>query len=321
MWEASAALDPSFAITHRNLAVAYMHQASGADLTKAIGELEKAVSLEHKYALHFTELDELYEKAGTPIEKRLPLFRQNASIVARRDDALNRAVALEVVNGQLDDAIRTMTDHTFAVAEGANLNVVDHWTDAHILRAQTEIQAKRFQEALADLRTAATIPANLPVSFEFGGANARNPELEYWTGVAYAGRGETQKAAEEWKRAAAPEPALGRRANQMRRATGSPQGYYQGMALLKLGETEKAQALFQGLVQSGQNGLKEPAPGDSRPGRGELSPRVRTANAHYLEGLGYLGLKDQAHAKAELGQAVRISPDLVGARAALSSLE
>ena len=161
------------------------------------------------------------------------------------------------------------------------------------------------------------------MGFEFGGANARNPELAYWTGVAYAGRGETQKAAEQWKRAAAPpESASERRANQFRRATGSPQAYYQGLALQKLGETEKAQALFQGLVQSGQNGLKEPAPaGDSRPGRGELSPRVRSANAHYLEGLGYLGLKDQAHAKDELSQAVRMSPDLVGARAALSSLE
>jgi len=326
MWEASAALDPSFAITHRNLATAYMHQASGADIDKAIAELEKAVSLEPKYALHFTELDELYEQAGIPLEKRLPLFRQNASVVARRDDALNRAVALQVSTGQVDDAIRTMTDHTFAVAEGANLNVVDHWADAHILRAQTEIQAKRFREALADLHTAATIPANLPVGFEFGGGNARGSELAYWTGVAYEGSGETQKAAESWKRAVAPpEPAPQRRVNQLRRtaAGGSAQAYYQGLAFQKLGQTEKAQALFRGLVQSGQNELKESAPtGDSRPGRAgrELSPRVRTANAHYLAGLGYLGLKDQAHAKAELSQAVQISPDLVGARTALTSL-
>jgi Tfp pilus assembly protein PilF len=45
------------------------------------------------------------------------------------------------------------------------------------------------------------------------------------------------------------------------------------------------------------------------------------ANAHYLTGLGYLGLKDPAHAKAELSQAVEISPDLVGARTALSGLQ
>jgi len=54
LWEASAALDPSFAITHRNLATAYMHQASGADINKAIAQLEQAVSLEHKYALHLS---------------------------------------------------------------------------------------------------------------------------------------------------------------------------------------------------------------------------------------------------------------------------
>jgi tetratricopeptide (TPR) repeat protein len=106
-------------------------------------------------------------------------------------------------------------------------------------------------------------------------------------------------------------------------AGGSAQAYYQGLAFQKLGQTEKAQALFQGLVQSGQNELKQPAPpAGSRGGRAgpQISPRVRTANAHYLAGLGYLGLKDQAHAKAELSQAVQISPDLVAARTALASL-
>ena len=58
LWKASAALDPSFAIVHRNLATAYMHQTSGSDLDRAIAELEKAVSLDRKYPLHFTELDD-----------------------------------------------------------------------------------------------------------------------------------------------------------------------------------------------------------------------------------------------------------------------
>ncbi len=305
MWEASAALDPSFAITHRNLATAYMHQASGADSNRAIAELEKAVSLEHKYALHFTELDELYEQAGTALEKRLPLFQQNASVVARRDDALNREVALQVATGQIDDAIRTMTGHTFAVAEGANLNVAEHWTEAHILRAQARIRGGRYKEALADLEAATIIPANLPLGSGFGGGNARGPEMAYWTGVAYEGSGDGQKAAECWTRAAAPG------------AGGGAQAYYQGLALQKLGQAEKAQALFQGLVQAGQQST---VPAGGRGGRGgrALSPRARSANAHYLAGLGYLGLKDQAKAKAELSQAVQISPDLVGARTALA---
>ncbi len=297
MWEASAALDPSFAIAHRNLAVAYMHQASGAGLDKAIAELERAVACDRKYALHFTELDELYEQAGVPIEKRLPLFQRNASVVARRDDTLNRAIALEIAAGQVEDAIRTMASRTFAVAEGANLNVVDHWTDAHILRAQTEIQAQRYQEALADLEAAATVPANLPLGFGFDGANPRYVEIAYWTGVAYEGSGEAQKAVGFWKRAAVP-PAP---------STG-PQAYYQGLAFEKLGQVENAQALFKGL-------LKQPALT-----AGEVAGRASRANAHYLAGLGYLGLKDRAQAKVELSQAVQISPDLLGARTVLASL-
>jgi hypothetical protein len=102
---------------------------------------------------------------------------------------------------------------------------------------------------------------------------------------------------------------------------GSAQTYFQGLAFQKLGQTERAQALFQGLVQTGQNGLRQPAPSTGgRDGRA-VSPRVRAANAHYLAGLGYLGLKDQAQAKAELSQAVQISPDLLGARTALASLQ
>jgi tetratricopeptide (TPR) repeat protein len=289
--------------------------------------LERAVACEHKYALHFTELDELYEQAGTPLEKRLPLFQQNASVVARRDDALNRAIALEMATGQADDAIRTMATRTFAVAEGANLNVAEHWTEAHLLRAQTEIRAKRYQEAIADLQAAATIPVNLPMGFGVGGPNPRYAELAYWTGVAYENSGDSQKAADSWKRAVTPpEPMPGRRANPLGngQTVGNLQTYYQALAFQKLGQPEKAQPLFESLVQSAQKELKQPA--STAPGRAgrngrEVSPRIRMANAHYLAGLGYLGQKDQVQARAELTQAVQLSPDLVGARTALASLQ
>ena len=324
MWEVSAALDPSFAITHRNLATAYMHQASGADINKAIAEMEKAVSLDRKYALHFTELDELYEQAGVPVEKRLHLFQANAAVVAQRDDALNRFIALQIAAGDLDEAIKTMSTHTFAVAEGSNLNVAEHWTDAHILRAQREIQARRYTDALADLQAAGTVPTNLPLTVGYGSSsrNARYAEIDYWTGVAYKGSGNGQKTAESWKQAIAPPERSTARAASAAGNVGmdrSSQAYYQGLAYQELGQPEKAQELFRNLVQSGKNQLQQPAEGPGRPAL-DRSTRMRTANAHYLEGLGDLGLKDQAAARAELEQAVQISPDLLGARAALASI-
>src|ERR1035437_2038720 len=179
LWEASAAIDPSYAVVHRNLATAYMHQKPAGDIDKAIAELEKAVSLDRKYALHFTELDELYEQAGTPIEKRIPLFERNQDLVAQRDDSQNRAIALKVAAGKLDEAIAMMTGRPFAAVEGANLNVAEHWTDAHILRGRQNVAAKRDREALADFQAAFNLPSNLPAGLgyaEGAGGGARGAE-------------------------------------------------------------------------------------------------------------------------------------------------
>jgi tetratricopeptide (TPR) repeat protein len=311
MWEASVAIDPSFAVVHRNLATAYSNLKLQPDLDRAIAEMEKAVAAERKYPRHFAELDELYEQAGVPLEKRVPVFNRNSAVVAQRDDAQNRAVALKVATGEYDEAIRMMTGRHFAVAEGANLNVSEHWTDAHILRSQKYIQAKRYQDALADLQAAVTIPANLPLGAA-GFANAgRNAEVAWWTGVAYDGLGDRQKAIDSWQRAA-------------QTVAASAQQYYQALALEKLGQADRAKTIFAGLVESGKSSLRQPAPSGA-PGRGgrgarAMTPRARMANAHYLTGLGYLGLNDSTQAKAELSQAVEISPDLVGARVALGGM-
>ncbi len=179
-----------------------------------------------------------------------------------------------------------MTEHSFAVAEGDNLNVVDHWTEAHILRARTEIQEKRYGPALTDLQAGTTIPPNLPASFEFGGANVHDSEIGYLSGLAYQGQGDAQKAAECWKRVVAPSRPGSRTSQSHAAGMGAGvQAYYQGLAFRKLGQEEKAQELFRNLVQSGQDELKQAAtstaPRSRRAGRA-VSPQLQAANAHYL---------------------------------------
>ena len=314
MWQASAAIDPSFAVVHRNLATAYAHQKP-QDLSRAIAEMERAAAAGRKYPLHFAELAELYQQAGVPLERRLLVFDKNATVVAQRDDAQNSYIALQIATGAYDEAIRMMTGRPFAVAEGANLNVIEHWTDAHILRGRKEIESKRYQDALADLQSAATIPSNLPLGAAGEGAGMRAAEIAYWTGVAYDGLGDHKKAVEAWHRAeASTHTGTGRR----RRHMSGAQTYYQALALQKLGQTDSAQALFAGIVESGKAALHETLTAER--GGPALSTRVRLADAHYLTGLGYLGLDERAQAKAELSQAVEISPDLAGARVALAAI-
>ena len=289
MWEKSVSLDPSFPIAHRNVAVAYSHRKDGND--KAVASLEKAVSLEPKYALHFTELDELYEAAGAAPEKRLAMLEQNHGVVAGRDDAVAREVALKVALGKYDDAIRLMTGRRFSVWEGANLNVADDWTDAHLLRGQQSLAAQRYEQALADFQAAAKIPDNLPAE-RIGG---REAEADYWIGGAHEAMGNQEQARQFRMKAAAVEGRLN-----------GVQLYYKALALQKLGQGDKAKEIFEGLVKP--------------PDESERSSRARQGQTHYVAGLGYLGLGDKEKGRRELARALELNPANAGAKATLAGL-
>jgi tetratricopeptide (TPR) repeat protein len=120
LWEQAAQLDPSFAIVQRNLAIAYARQDQPAVREKAMATLEKAVAATgRKYAMHFTELDELYEETGKAPAERLALFEANHDIVCQRDDSLAREISLKVVMGKYDDAIRLLTGVASASGKAA----------------------------------------------------------------------------------------------------------------------------------------------------------------------------------------------------------
>jgi tetratricopeptide (TPR) repeat protein len=322
LWEKSVSLDASFPIVHRNIAVAYSHQKKGEALVKAIASLEKAVSLEPRYALHFFELDELYEAAGTAPERRLAMLEKNHDIVQQRDDALSREVGLKVIMGKYDEAIQLMTGRHFAVWEGGSLNIADFWTDAHLLRGREHFAAKRYKEALSDYQAAIKIPENLP-SERRGGAG-RNAEMTYWIGTAYEALGEQDKARQCWEESASTGLPRGRRWGGSGRSEGNAQMYYRALAIQKLGENEKAAAMFSELIKTGEKTLQEEKDIDFFTSFGESTEggaqRDRLAHAHYIAGLGYLGLGEKEKAIQQLTQALEARPDHLGAKTVLAGL-
>jgi tetratricopeptide (TPR) repeat protein len=325
LWESSASIDSSFAIAHRNLAIARSHRKSGNALDKAIASLETAVSRDRKYPIHFYELDQLYEAAGVAPEKRLTLLEQNHALVNERDDALNREISLKVALGKYDDAIRYMTGRRFAVWEGGTLDVTEQWMDAHLFRARQHLAANRYQQSLADLETARKIPENLPSERFAGGL--RDAEFSYWVGAAYAGMGRQDQAKEAWRKATeATAPERGRMPRRRPVMAGvSPmmiQRYYQALALEKLGQPEKAAPIFQTMVDAAKQTLeRSPITIDADASFEEQQrARQRLATTHYVSALGYMGLKDTGKAKQSLSQALAASPDHVAARATSASL-
>ncbi len=255
LWTHSSELDPNFPIVHRNLAIAYSHQATGNSLEKAIAELEKAVSLPNPYSIHFYELDQLYEAAGVDPEKRLALLEKNQNTVQLRDDALSREIALKVVMGKYDEAIQLMTGREFEVWEGGSLSVAQFWVDAHLLRGRQRLEAGQAQAALEDFQAAATIPENLPSETRGGGVHEM--ETSYWEAMAYDALGNQGKARELWQDVSTRELPRRMRGGSSSGPSGSTvQLYYRARALQQLGQKKEAQALFKQLVDSGEKALR-----------------------------------------------------------------
>jgi tetratricopeptide (TPR) repeat protein len=315
LWETSRSLDPSFPIVHRNLAAAYARQENALD--KAIASLEKAVALGTRHAIHFFELDQLYEAAGVSPEKRLATLEKHHAIVVERDDALAREVALKVNMGKYDEALALMHGRRFNVWEGgARFSVHDYWTDAHLLRGHRRLAAGQAKEALADYQAALEFPENLQVArFRRGG---RHPEIMYWIGTAHDALGDTARARESWKEAAAELPKVG--GDDILPTTDrTVLLYYQALALARLGDKGRAAALFEQLVRSGQGALAKKEKVDFFAKFGEAqTERARVAQAHYISGLGYSGLGDQEKARQAFQKALEASPDHLGAKTLLA---
>jgi tetratricopeptide (TPR) repeat protein len=323
LWEASLAIDPSLAMAHRNLGIAYAYRKPDPALDKAIAQLEQAVSAEHRYGRHFMELDELYESAGVAPAKRLAVLEKNQKVVGQSDGATAREVGLLVSMGKLDEAIQLLKGREFAVAEGANINVTDMWADAHVLRGRKQLAGKHPKEALADFEAALVIPTNLPSEgIETG---TREPEVEYWMGTAYSALGDQAQAKKCWQKSSAtkPEQRQPRRRASGSLSAGEIQSYYRALSLRQLGQTEQAATMLHSLVNTANQALQQ----DSAKLNLSLSldklraQRSALGTAHYAAGLGYLGLDEKQNAKKELDEALKVSPDNVGAQSALANLD
>jgi tetratricopeptide (TPR) repeat protein len=322
LWEQSAALDPAFAIVHRNLAAAYAHQQPTNDTVKAVAELERAVASPRKYAMHFTELDELYASIGKPPAQRLALLEQNADVVSKRDDSLSHEIGLKVFAEKYDEAIQLMTGRTFSVWEGGTLDVADHWVNALLLRGQHELAARQFAAALADFQAAENIPDNLPS--DRGGSHGA--EIAYWTGRAHEAAGDGDQANQSWQRAvSASNERRGRRGADGGGGVSdrSVQVYYQALAQRKLGKTAEAETALKNLLDTARRVLEregEPADASEQTSQRQ-SPRNRETLAHFVAGLAQLGLGEKDTARTEFESALRATPDFLPAKTELARLQ
>jgi tetratricopeptide (TPR) repeat protein len=321
LWEKSSELDPNFPITWRNLSIAYSHKPGKDFQAKAISCLEKAVSIGIPYSTHLAELDALYENAGTSVDKRLAILEKNQKVVVKNDVALGSLINLKTFTGKTDESISLLKNRIFSIWEGNTpFNSGQAWTDANFIHGLQNLKMKKYKEALADFGSALETPENLRAEQRF---DQRREEIAYWTGCAYAGIGEKEKAQKSWNEVVSANASESRTGNSGRRNDNNPLSnatlrYYQSLAKQKLGNKDGNEAVFNDLIASATSVINQSSSKQTLQER-ETS-RTSVTMAHYIAGLGYAGLGNKTKARAEFNAALLSEPDYLNAKIALDQL-
>ena len=222
-------------------------------------------------------------------------------------------IELFALIGEYEKSLSMMRSHRFRIWEGGE-GLHTTFVDANVLRGFELLKAKEPARARAFFEAAAEFPLNLEAKKYYAGG--RSSEVFYNQGVFYEAAGEAERARQAFEKAVAE--------RQYYHSYGVPH-YYRGEALKKLGRSEEAKPLFEALIK---RGLRELADIETSTGIGFfakfgdlLTDEIRGSNAHYLVGLGYLGLEDRTRAKAEFKQAAGLDMYNLWAKVMLSRLE
>lgn len=289
-WKQSRGLDENFPTVRRNLSLAYYNKLD--DETKALTELEYAFKLDTSDARILMELDQLYKKLGRSFQFRLELLEKYPESVLYRDDLYLERITLYNITGEFEKALELIMQRKFHPWEGGEGKVTGQYLFSHTELAKKAITHKDYIKAIAHLRATEIYPHNLGEGKLIG---TRENDIHYWMGCAYAGLGDTGMAKKYWEKASQGhnEPSVAMFYNDQQ----PDKIFYQGLALLKLGQSDKANECFNKLKRHGENHLADEFKIDyfavSLPHmliwEDNLNNR-NEINCRYLIGLGLLGL-------------------------------
>jgi tetratricopeptide (TPR) repeat protein len=309
-WEASLNLDTRFPTVHRNLALAYHNKLH--DANKALQALEKAFALDTRDARVLMELDQLCKKLNKPHNTRLALLEQHLEATTYRDDLYLERVTLYNQLGQYGQAKTLTATRQFHPWEGGEGKVVGQYLICHLELAKIAITEGRFAVARALLEQLDTYPHNLGEGKLYG---TQENDIHYLKGCVYENLGNTEQAMEYFTKASqgAGEPVQAIFYNDQQ----PDKILYQGLALKKLNENKKAEAIFKRLIDFGLQHMSDKIKIDyfavSLPDLLVFDQNLDLRNkihCHYMMGLGYLGLGNGHTGLAEENFNIILSLDI-----------
>jgi tetratricopeptide (TPR) repeat protein len=312
-WEQSRELDPTFATVQRNLGLAYFNKRN--DPQRALVCLETAYALNPADGRVFFELDQLYKRLNRTPGERLALLQHHLDLVEQRDDLTIEYITLLNLLSHADEAYQHLMQRNFHPWEGGEGKVSGQYITSLVEKAAALTATGEARQAIELLMQAQIYPHNLGEGKLYG---AQDNNILYFLGCAYEVLGETENARHWFERAAT---GLSEPTSAMFYNDQPPDMiFYQGLARLKVGQIEKAHAIFTKLVDYGKAHLNDEVKVDyfavSLPDflvfDADLNQRNRQ-HCHYMMGLGYLGLDDLLAAKEHFEAVLALDANHLGA--------
>lgn len=312
-WEASVALDDSFATPHRNLALAYYNKRQDHD--KALASLQTAFSLNPADARVFYELDQLYKKLGHAPADRLKAMEEHKELVEQRDDLFLEYLTLHNTLNRYEEALALILKRNFHPWEGGEGKVPAQYVLARVELAKQLLQEHRYEDAIEQLLAAKQYPLNINEG-KLTGTQENN--IDYYLGCAYEGLSLSEEAEACFLKAS---EGLDEPTSAMYYNDQPPHMiFYQGTALRRLGRENEARSRFNKLIDYGEKHIFEPQSIDyfavSLPDFlvfDEDLDRRNEIHCRYMMGLGHLGLGDRQSAEALFREVLQLESHHQGA--------
>ncbi len=285
LWEESSLINPEFPTTFRNLALYYYNKKG--DYNKAKSSLESAFDKNKNDSRVFFELDQLYKILNYSADERLKIMEENESLLKSRDDLYTEYITLLNCTGRSVEALECIESHIFHPWEGGEGKITAQYKNALMNISKTSENAEEL------LLKALVFPHNLGEGKLFG---TMDNDIHYLLGKVTGKKGYFEKATLGGD-------SLG---NALYYNDQPPEMYfYRALAFKELGEIEKANAMFNNLIEYGTEHMNDSIKIDyfavSLPDflifDADLNIK-NFVNCSYLSALGYIGLGKEEKAKA-----------------------
>ncbi|MDN5213719.1 DUF5107 domain-containing protein [Fulvivirgaceae bacterium BMA12] len=244
-WEKSVQKHDAFPTAQRNLALVYYNKLNQPE--KALDLLEKAFELDQTDARILMELDQLYSKLNKPTGFRLDFLENHLNLVNERDDLYIERAYLYILKKDFKMAYDLIMNRKFHPWEGGEGRVTGAYVGSLVGLARQALDAGDGARAVELLEKAKTYPDNLGEG-KLAGTQENN--IDYWLGCAHEKMNNPEAARQAWTDASTglSEPSFAWFYNDQQPDT----IFYQGLALLKLGQKENAYGRFNKLVDFGE---------------------------------------------------------------------